>query len=111
MTNRDAELVGVEYAGEVAPFIKPSVSDRQKVIILREDGPTKPRCTFEDLLVISRIGVVFCTGNHVNTAPPEPVRDGSFDVVVHVQSDGHGRCPRFFSFSRTEESCRLLLIS
>ena len=92
--DRHLQLVGVDDAGEGKP---PSLSVGglcQEVGIPAEQHSSEGCRPVEELGIGQATGVILFGREDIDTAEPEPQRDGARDMDIHVEADAHASRPR-----------------
>lgn len=95
--------MAVDEPGEFPLGVLPLMGQDKKVPILSKHNPIQLTRSFEKLLVIPIGRSIFKRRQHVDAPIAEAACDGSVDVLIHVERDGHGRLPDSPSFLRTAE--------
>jgi hypothetical protein len=82
--NRRPELMRVDNAAERLPFALPSRCLRQEIVILGEHHSLQHLRSIQEFGVGELAGMILLCREHVDLTKPQAVRNGPWNVVIHV---------------------------
>jgi hypothetical protein len=70
-----------------------------KIVVHGKDGPPQMRGPFQERLILGSLIVILCCRQDI-ISTPQAGGDRGWNVMIHVELDGHGSNPIDLSFRR-----------
>ena len=100
--NRHSELVSVHDAVKRDSLSLSFCRLGEQVVISREQHPPQFTGPIQYSSIIELTGPILLGGDHIRFAETKPERNGPWNMVIYVESNGHQIRPRAFNRSAND---------